>query len=76
MITYNPRYTAYCRAHGKTLEGMQKHDRKIWPGGFMAGYMLWIQEKLQEFKIQSPGSFTCDSLTDHKGFDEFLKQAE
>lgn len=40
----------------------------------MAGYMLWIQEKLHEFKTQSPRSFTCDGLTDHKGFDEFLSR--
>jgi len=39
---YNPRYLAYCAAHGRTVEEMRAHDEIQWPGGRACGFMLWI----------------------------------
>lgn len=44
-----PRYEAYCRAHGNTPEEQTEADRKRWPGGAGCGFMIWIGERLHEF---------------------------
>lgn len=45
----NSRYLAYCRAQGRTPKRQQKRDAKAYPGGPMAGYMVWISQKWVEF---------------------------
>ena len=45
----NPYYLAYCEAHGRTPDEMKAHDRKRFPGGCMADYMIWNQNKWSEF---------------------------
>lgn len=50
----NPRYIVYARAHGKSPEEMKAHDEEAWPGGRMAGYMLWISENLTAFLCERP----------------------
>lgn len=45
----NPRYLAYCRAHGKTPEEMRVQDAEDFPGGKMCGFILWINGKVSEF---------------------------
>lgn len=42
---WNPRYRVYARRHGKTPEEMLAHDEHAWPGGRMAGFMLWISQQ-------------------------------
>lgn len=38
-----PRYWAYVLAQGcGSVEEMQRQDRERWPGGLMAGYVLWV----------------------------------
>jgi hypothetical protein len=39
--TYQSRYLDYCRAHNKTPEEMLAFDAQRWPGGRMAGFLLW-----------------------------------
>jgi hypothetical protein len=46
----NPRYLAYCRAHGRTPAEMLEHDDKEWPGGKMTGFILWLDEQWMEFE--------------------------
>jgi hypothetical protein len=60
----NPRYLAYCLAHGETdPEVMLERERERWPGGVMVGYSLWIQEQWREF----PGA-----PWEHEAFDAWL----
>jgi hypothetical protein len=49
-VRYNPRYLAYCKAHGKIPNAMMMHDEQRFPGGCMAGYILWIGGKWAEWK--------------------------
>lgn len=38
-----PRFVAYCRAHGYTSRDEQLDaDRKKYPGGVMCGFICWI----------------------------------
>lgn len=77
----NPRYACYCASKGfSSVQAMLRSERRIWPGGVMAGYVLWNREQINLF---------CDSLTcaeaktmfyrgtllenGHKAYDEWLQ---
>ena len=45
----NPRYLAYAKAHGKTPAGMLASDTERWPGGKMAGFILWVGARWAEW---------------------------
>jgi hypothetical protein len=45
----NPRYLAYCRAHGHTWQEQQVLDEENWPGGRAVGFILWISAAWQAF---------------------------
>lgn len=53
----NPRYVAYAKAHGKTPEEMMSHDAKVWPGGVMCGFTLWIRQQKARFYGVHPECF-------------------
>lgn len=72
-MTYQPRYVAYARAHGLSPDAMLERDQEAWPGGCMAGFMLWIQERWREWASQRPGGMP-DIKTEehHRDFDAWL----
>ncbi|WP_156612446.1 hypothetical protein [Paramagnetospirillum marisnigri] len=41
---YQPRYLAYCAEHGMTPEEMMAHDLIRFPGGKMAGFLIWSRK--------------------------------
>ena len=46
--TWNPRYLAYCKAHGNTPEEQMSADADAFPGGKMCGFILWMGERHNE----------------------------
>lgn len=52
-MSWNPRYVAYARAHQRTPEQMLAQDEVEYPGGKMAGFMIWIQSRWSEFEKAS-----------------------
>lgn len=80
-MNWNPRYLAYCRAHGKTPEKMLEHDEERFPGGCMCGFILWSSDKLNEarrthrefFYIEIGGN--AGGLLDHEGYDKWLQNS-
>lgn len=53
----NPRYLAYCAAHGfrGDPDGMLAHDRERWPGGVMCGFVTWMAPLIGAFeKLRGP----------------------
>lgn len=53
----NPRYIAYCSAHGLTSDQMKRKDAKRFPGGIMTGFILWIHQAKNAFLKVHPEYF-------------------
>lgn len=71
----NPRYLAYCAAHGRDPEEMLAFDRERAPGGHMAPYICWINERWQEWnRAHGLGPWTSHDTADHADFDAWLPQ--
>jgi hypothetical protein len=49
---WNPRYVQYAKAHGSTPARQLTADTAAWPGGKMAGFMVWMSEAWSEFRQQ------------------------
>ncbi len=71
MTTWNPRYLAYCKAHGMEPEAMTAHDDQRWPGGCMTGYILWNQSKWAEFHKLTENRYKLHAGTTKEGHAEF-----
>lgn len=71
--SWNPRYVAYAKAHGRDPAAMLAYDRERWPGGRMAGFTVWVSERWAEWRT-ARGRHRDDVLTDedHEDFDDFL----
>lgn len=75
---YQPRYLAYCRAHGRDPEAQISHDRERWPGGAMTGFILWIRERWQAWAKETKhpmhrqGWNAFRGPEDHANFDAWL----
>jgi len=76
MKQWNPRYLAYCRAHGNNdPEAMLEQDREKYPGGCMCGFILWLQNMWSQFHkfMEVPAnSETAYSQKYHDKFDLWL----
>ena len=73
---YQSRYLAYCRTHGRTPESMLEYDRERFPGGFMVGYMLWIQQQWAEWARARGGRPQCLTQEHHADFDAALAKVQ
>lgn len=75
MTAVQPRYAAYCAAHGMNPDEMLAYDRGRFPGGVMAGYMIWFAERAIEFTAGLPGRDWLDRLhrVDPAAFDAYLR---
>lgn len=69
----NPRYLAYCRAHGRTPEAQLEHDRKVWPGACMCGFILWINARLRAFEKQHPEAMCGSNVHDQNEWTTYLQ---
>lgn len=50
----NPRYVCYATAHGRSPDGMLVYDAQRFPGGKMAGFICWIEERWEEWERDRP----------------------
>lgn len=70
---WNWRYLAYCQAHGRAPEMQLAADAIRWPGGKMAGFMLWIQAQWIAYAARRGlPRYSINLMTDQKGYDRFL----
>ena len=71
MSDYNPRFTAYAKANGKTELEMMEHDTEKYPGGKMTGFIIWMDARWAQFNTETGSdNFTQDK---HEKFDAWLK---
>ena len=76
MTTITPRYSAYCRAHGRDPESMLAHDRERFPGGKMAGFIVWLRREWSAFDDEHHGGKAPFARPEgeHDAFNYFLVQ--
>ena len=69
---WSPRYSAYCRATGGlTPAETVERDRSAYPGGHMAGFLVWSSQRLREWRAETKhgGHMTT---ADHAAYDAWL----
>lgn len=55
---YNPRYIAYCAAHGESdPEKMLARDKETYPGGCMLGFMEWMKAQWAAWQADQEAEF-------------------
>lgn len=64
------RYRIYARAHGRTPARMLAHDRKQWPGGCMAGFILWCRMMWRRWEGETGET---EPWRRHDAFDAWLE---
>lgn len=77
---WNPRYRAYTEASGRTPEEQLEHDTEEYPGGCMAGFLIWISNQWSLWWTQNKHRFPNahgrnDVILrdeDYRSFDEML----
>lgn len=76
-MKWNPRYLAYCAAQGvATPEAMLAQDDERWPGGRMAGFLLWISDRWAAWcaaRGRSARDMEFLSDDDHRDFTDWLR---
>ena len=71
-VSWNPRFVAYSRAHGLSPEGMLARDDEQWPGGRMAGFMLWLRTQWRDWADTQGGMPAVLYPAHHAAFDAWL----
>jgi len=75
VTDWNPRFVAYARSHGNSPEAQLELDAEQWPGGKMAGFVLWISERWREWRSDNRrGRDDFLSNEDHASFDAFISE--
>jgi len=71
---FQPRYLAYCAAHGRDPKSQLANDDQEWPGGVMCGYILWITDQWASWKreVKWPRGAPIFQQQ-HEAFDEWLR---
>lgn len=76
---WNPRFVAYCTAHGRQPEKLMELDAE-WPGGRCVGFILWLSKAYDvwttELGVRGGNGFTARdnalSKYGHASFDAWL----
>lgn len=74
---YQSRYVAYASAHGNIPPEQLKHDSVNWPGGKMAGYLIWITQMWRTWADEAGEVAQYGdawSPSQHTAFDAWLTQ--
>lgn len=70
---YQSRYVAYAAAHGMSPEEMLAADAARYPGGKMAGFLIWMKQQWSAWaKAHGRDSRAPKTAADHASFDSFL----
>ena len=73
MSGWNPRFALYARAQGRKPQAQLDHDREEYPGGCMAGFILWMGPFFRRFATECPEHYVGNAIHDHAAFDRWLE---
>lgn len=68
------RFLAYCAANDKRPKAMLAHDARQFPGGKMAGFILWMESKWAEWRKMT-NSYGVLSEAQTAAFDAWIQEA-
>jgi len=69
-----PNFAAYCMAHGAaSVEAMIAADAVKYPGGKMAGFIIWNSEQLRRWKQETKWAGGRMTDADHAAYDAWLQ---
>ena len=71
-LVHTVRYQAYAAAHGRQPLDMLSHDRRRFPGGRMAGFLVWLDAQWREFGVDVGARSITDG--EHAAFDAWLTE--
>jgi hypothetical protein len=73
-VKWNPRYLAYCRAHGENdPDAMRAADDERWPGGRACGFILWMSAQWAAWrKANGRGTWDVKTEDDQTSFDRMI----
>lgn len=70
VTEWSPEWVAYATAHDRTPDEQLAHDRARWPGGRMAGFLLWTAATWAAWAIDRQRTFidhhTDADIADHQ----------
>lgn len=70
---YQVRYVAYARHNGREPDEQLVHDEAAWPGGRMAGFILWISKRWRQWDTKHrQGVNHVRSPVEHAAFSQWL----
>lgn len=73
MTDFKPRFVAYARSHGREPEQQVAYDRERYPGGWAAGFMVWIGRRWDEWDAET-GFVGVHTQWAHQQFDAWLNE--
>lgn len=47
--TYQPRFFSYAKSQGLTPDQTLERDQRLYPGGVMCGFILWMNENIHKY---------------------------
>lgn len=72
-LDYQPRYIAYATAHGASPDEMTARDQAAYPGGCMAGFIIWIGQQWSAWHAATGWNPRhAKSQAQHDAFDAWL----
>ena len=72
---FNPRYVCYAQVHERDPEQMLAFDAERFPGGKMAGFLIWMGHRWSEYRHLRGLSATAPlSDADHDDFMSWLER--
>lgn len=73
VVKVQPRYAAYCALNGGlSPEITMRRDQEKYPGGVMAGFILWVNEMWREWE-ETFGKVEVKGQEHHDHFDAWLQ---
>lgn len=74
MGSFTHEFTSYAMVQGRTPRQQLDHDKVMYQGGCMCGFILWTAERMKEMREANPGAFVGRNLWDQDAKRAFFRK--